>query len=470
MNAGDVDLVVDAELVDDGPGTELVVAAPRWVPTGKAAAALMGQLAEYDPDGRLSAEAAAMFRAGEADSTVDTMAYQFLRYLVWFHDPERPGYDRDMREGRQALPADKTTVQEWITANYTMKNAAGKLRGRNGQPYSPATVRLSLAAIARAHRRYFSRHTDELARYFQEHPGELEAAAARRGRDRGAMPTPTAHDDVVQTMKGYAKTWKRAGYREDVADSITVDELYAMVRTFDLSTVAGLRDAALMRLAADIGRRNAELMALNWADLKWQTPTLLVVTVPFSKTNQDAEAGDTAYVEADDGEDALCPELCTLLLLREWKELSAARGFTDGPVFRQVRGTGQARKDGGHRGVILPARMERKNYVDVVAMAARKARIDRDSAGDERKIVPHSLRVFMARRTLAAGGTIGQVCDQGGWSRNSPVVLRYDRQAAGEREGHTPGALIRRAERARRDEAAAAEAARVAAGGEAHSA
>lgn len=404
---------------------------------GKAAAALAGELERYDPAGRLSAAAAAMFAAGETQSTVDTMRYQFMRFCLWCYE-----HDRD------PLPADKTTIQEWIGANWEMRRSDGVKPGRHGQPYAPDTVRLSLAAIARAHRRYFSRNPGELARFFMDHPGELEAAAARKGRDRGAMPTPTAHEDVAQTMKGYARSWKQAGFTEDIADSITVDEMFAMVRTCDLETVHGIRDAFLLRLAAETGRRNSELMSLDWAHLKWQTPALLVVSVPFSKTNQDGSRDDKAYVEADD---FLEPALDTLALGLRWKRLCAAHGHVGGPVFRKTRGTGQARKDGQPRGVILPERMSRKNYQDVVAQAAHLSGIDRTHDGDVRKIVPHSLRVFMARRTLAAGGTIGQVCDQGGWSRKSPVVLRYDREAAGEREGSTPGALIRRAEQARLD-------------------
>lgn len=439
------DDVIEGELVDHGPpGTDMVeTPSALWIPKGKAAAALAGQLAQYDPEGRLSAAAKAMRAKGESESTVATMVYQFYRFCLWCYE-----------HGLDPLPTDRVTVMEWITANFTMKDIHGEYKGRKvgrrKQPYSPNTVRLSLAAIARAHRRYFSRNPDELARYYQRNLAELEAGAHRKGRNRGAMPTPTAHEDVVTTMRGYARDWKEAGYREDIAESITVDELFAMVRTFDLETVPGLRDAFLLRLAAEIGRRNSELMALNWSDLKWQTPTLLVVTVPYSKTNQEGAAGDKAYVEADD---FYCPELDTVLLGREWKELCASRGFTDGAVFRQVRGTGQRRKDGGHRGVILPDRMEKKNYVDVVAKAARDVGIDYDSAGDHRKIVPHSLRVFFAKRSLAAGVSIGTVCDQGGWSRNSPVVLRYDRDASREREGNTPGALIRRAAQAAREEA-----------------
>lgn len=447
--------VVEGTLVEiDGaqaaPPAELVPVSDRWMPKGKAAAALMGQLASYDKDGRLSAEAQAMYDAGEVESTANTMAYQFLRFVLWCYE-----------NNLEPLPTDKVTCQEWIAANYTMKRPDGKLRGRKGQPYAPATVRLSLSAIARAHRRYFTRNPAELARYFRDNPGELEAAAARRGRDRGAMPTPTAHEDVTRSMKGYAKQWKKAGYREDVADSITVDELYAMVRTCDIDlTVQGLRDAFLMRLASDIGRRNSELMSLDWADLRWVHSGLLRVTIPWSKTNQDATAGDVAPVEADT---FLEPSLDTLRLGLMWKEECASRGFKDGPVFRQVRGTGVRRKDGSRSGVILAARMTKKNYIDVVAQAARLSGVNLDAAGDIRHIVPHSLRVYFARRSFAAGVSIGVVCDTGGWSRSSPVVINYDRQAESEREGNTPGARIREAEQKRRD-AEAARAAAAAAG------
>lgn len=416
---------------------------PEWVPRGRAGDMIMselGKLAKYDPDRRLSAEAAEMFSEGIAESTVSTLGYQWLRVLVWCGET-----------GREHLPMTVQTVQEWMTANYTMKHPDGTLRGRKGQPYAPSTVRLSLAAIARAHRRYYSKHPEALARYYAENPGELDAAATRMGRHRGAMPSPTAHDDVVQHMKGYAKRWKRAGFREDLAATITVDDMFALVRTQDIDgTCVGLRNAFLFRLAAETGRRASDLTALDWSDLRWLSSTRLEVTIPYGKTNQEGEAGDTAYVDADETYE---PGLDTLLLGREWKELCASRGYTSGPVFRQCR-QGTRRKDGTRSGSILNARMTRKDYADQIAKAAKESGVDHDPVtGDLRKCTPHMFRVLMATSALGAGVSIGSVCDQGGWSRNSPVVLRYDRAA--KRDGESPGAYIRRAAEAARDAEAA---------------
>ncbi|MGK5677588.1 tyrosine-type recombinase/integrase [Actinoplanes sp. URMC 104] len=443
--------VVEGELVDDPPPTPSTALVhedeqrKRWTPTGKAAAALAGQLERYDPQGRLTAIAKMFYDKGESQSTVDTMRFQWMRFCLWCYEHKL-----------DPLPADAVTVHNWIGAHWEMRDVEGKKRGRKGQPYSPNTVRLSLAAIARAHRRYFTQNPAELARFFSENPGELEAAAARKGRDRGALPTPTAHQYVTQAMKGYAKEWYKHGFVEDVAASITVDEMYAMVRTCDLNTVWGIRDAFLMRLAADTGRRNSELMSLDWVHLKMLVTgdaedELLEVRIPLSKTNQDGSRSDKAYVSADT---TLHPELDTLKLMRMWKAVCAAQGFTSGPVFRKVRGTGQERKDGQPRGVIRDERMTRKNYQDIVAQAAHLSGVDIDPGDPEggyRRCVPHMFRVFMARRLLAAGGTIGQVCDQGGWSRNSPVVLRYDREADAERAENTAGAMIRAAELRRRE-------------------
>lgn len=440
------DDALDGELVPFEDVGE-VTPVRRWVPSGQAAAALAGKLERYDPQGLLSAEAEAMFELGEAQSTIDAMRFQWLRFGLWCHERSE-GATRSV-DVFEPLPANVRTLREWIAANYSMRYPDGTLRGRRGQPYAPATVRLSLAAIARAHRRWYARHPEELARFLQEHPGELEAGAMRQGRNRGALPTPTAHPDVVKQMRGYSRQWKKSGYTEDVVDSITVEEMYALVRSCELDTVPGLRDAFLMRLAADTGRRNSELMSLNWKHLAFRGD-LLVVTVPFSKVNQEGKAGDRAYVEADH---ELEPSLCTLVLGRRYRQLCQVRGFgrPGDPVFHKTRGTGQERKDGTLRGVILPERMTRKNFQDVVYQAAEVSGVRYDSDGEIRKITPHAFRVYLARRHLAAGGTIGALCDQGGWSRTSPVVLRYDREAAAEREENTSGALIRRAELERRE-------------------
>lgn len=393
----------------------------KWKPRGKAAEALAGRLGQVDPLGGLSAAAAEMYELGLNENTTQTYEYQWLRVLVWLGETEHvllpePGESQDVWWPRAAR-----TLVHWIADNYTMTRADGKLRGRKGQPYAPDTVRLSLWVVSRIFR--------------------------RRG-----LASPVHHPDVQTEMKGYGKKWKRAGFKEDAAESITPAELLAMLRTCDLNTVSGLRDAALMRIATECGRRNSELMALNWTDLTFLTPTSLRVNIPFSKTNQTGKGDDNAYIEADMdrwiGDQlvrAWAPEFDPLLLLREHREVCAGFGYdvTRGPVWRKCHGGGVKRADGTRSGVVLEERMTRKNYQDVVAAAARRSGVlFNPVTGEVRKIVPHSLRVYLVTEGSKAGVPLGVLCDQGGWSRKSPVVLGYQRQANRLGEDN-PGVQIR---------------------------
>lgn len=396
------------------------VTSVKWKPRGKAAEVLAGRLAQVDRLGGLSAAAAEMYELGLNDNTTQTYEYQWLRVLIWLGEtghvllPE-PGEAQDVWWPRAAR-----TLVHWIADNYTMTRKDGRLRGLKGQPYAPDTVRLSLWVVSRIFR--------------------------RRG-----LASPVHHPDVQTEMKGYAKKWKRAGYKENAAESITPDELLRMLAVCDLNTVAGLRDACLMRIATECGRRNSELMALNWTDLTFLSPTQLRINIPFSKTNQTGRSDDNAYIEADV---VWAPEFDPLLLLRELREVTAGFGHEveRGPVFLKCHG-GAKRADGTRSGVMLPERMTRKNYQDVVTAAARRSGVlFNPVTGEVRKIVPHSLRVYLVTEGSRAGVPLGVLCDQGGWSRKSPVVIGYQRQA-NRLDEDNPGVRIRTAVMERRQRA-----------------
>jgi integrase len=362
-------------------------------------------LAGSDPDEQVDAATEELYWEGIPENTRAIYAYQWKRFVNWCGDesngPPHP---------RESMPATPQTVAKYVEAHQWMRNAAGKLAGLHGQPYAPDTVRLALAVISVAHKSH-------------------------------GLLSPTSDRLVITTMRGYARRWKKAGHRTAEAYAPSPAEVMSMVRTFDLETVAGLRDALLMRLHLAMGRRNSELMALDWRDLRFQGHDRLVVHIPFSKTNVDGERDDYAMVEADT---VWHPETCPLVLLREWRDLCSARGIAGGAVLRKVHG-GAKRLDGTRSGVILEDRMDRRNYQDVVTKAAKLSSVDRDPVtGQPRKIVPHSLRAAFATFAAEIGIPLGVVCDQGGWSRSSPVVLKYQRQ--GNRWGdNNPASAMARA-------------------------
>lgn len=366
-----------------------------------------------DPETVLDPETEALYWEGIPEATRTIYTYQWMRFVRWCGDdtlgPPHPV---------ESIPATPETVAKYIRAHMTWENAQGRLAGRNGQPYAPDTVRLALAVISVAHKAH-------------------------------GLASPTGTDVVIKAMRGYARRWSRGNYRRAVAYAPTPEEIIAMCQTCDLTTVAGLRDALLIRLQGECGRRNSELMDLDLADLSFPTPYQVVIRIRFSKTNQDGDRPDVVMIEADrditlpDGNvvRAWHPEFCPVTLLREYVQLLRSRGYDSGALFRKIH-SGQRAKT-GYSGKILPERMDRKNYQDVITRCARLAGIDHDpETGEPREVVPHSLRAAFATNGSAAGVPLGILCDQGGWSRSSPVVLVYQR--AGNRwDENNPGRAIR---------------------------
>lgn len=428
----------DEEVVDGEVVPETTVERRDWKlpPAGTLATARAANRGQLGPGYQISEETDELRREGIPDNTKETKAYQLGRYIAWCGNealgPPHPREPLDEDPDRAVV-----TVMDYIRAHWgmTRRDEQGRTvgRGRNGQPYAPDTVRLALAVISN---------------FYQRH---------------GKLP-PTHHPEVHETMRGYARRWKRAGYRPDKAHPLSPEEVVAMCRECDRTTAAGIRDAALMRLCGDVGRRNSEMLELTDVDLSWESHDVLLVTFPFGKTNKDDdEDPDTVLVEADvdrigpDGEviPAFAPDVCPLKLLGEWLDLRRERGFTSGPIFNAVH-SGTRRKDGTASGKILPAKMTRKAFQDIVAkyakravvvdpMTGQKRAVDQDPrSGRKRQIVPHSFRAGMATAAEAAGVPITAVADRGGWARESPVILGYFRQtrARGERN---PAVAIRRA-------------------------
>lgn len=374
-----------------------------------------------NPDDYVSPETDAQYMRGVPLSTRTIYASQWNRFVAWCVD-ERNGPPHP----REYLPATVATVREYIRAHWdwtrTLDDGSVVFAGLGGQRYSPNTVKLAVKVISIVHQGF------------------------------GHVP-PTKHPDVRRQMRGYVKDWKKPalGYRTAAADAISPEGLLAMIATCDMGTVAGLRDALLLRLAFDTGRRNSELTSLTWGNLKWLDDRRMLVTFPLSKTNQDGD-DDTVGVEADDGENAWAPDTCPVLLAREWRELCATRGLSVGPgdpVFREVHG-GQRRKV-GISGAIYDKPMTRGAFQDVVTIRAAAAGVDVDPVtGDHLKIVPHSIRHSFALEGDRDGVPIHLLADRGGWSRTSPTILGY--MASRKKWGEDNAAVRMRAAEVRRRE------------------
>lgn len=352
-------------------------------------------LAGRDPDDYLSAEAEALYWRGIPQSTQDIYTRQWGRFVDWCSRQPSP---------RAHMPARPATLIEYINAHWkwprpesrpcTKEAHQGRecYAGHGCQPYAPETARLALKVISIAHHGF----------------GHV---------------SPTKDRGVRSTWRQYRDEWGARGYKTAEADMLTPDEVLRMVATCDLDTVGGIRDCLLIRLAADCGRRNQELLAVDWHNVRWVDDRRIVVTFPFSKVKRDGKPDEVGF-ETDD---IWAPDSDPVRMFREYRELAAARGLDvqRGPVFVEAR-MGRRRKVGISGVLVAGQRMTRRAFQDMIVMRAEAAGVHVDPvSGDVRRIRPHSFRHFVAEELLAAGVPLQRVNRRIGWAKDSTMALRY---------------------------------------------
>ena len=152
-------------------------------------------------------------------------------------------------------------------------------------------------------------------------------------------------------------------------------------------TLAGLRDAAMIRLMSDCLLRISEVVAVNGGDLKERT-----LTLKASKTDQKG-TGERLYI---------CD--ATQHVLRQYRERA---NITRGALFRHIR-------RGDH---IQPTRLHPHSARRIIKKRA-------DHAGVEGFISGHSLRVGSAVSLAQAGATVVDMQVAGRW-KSSQMPAHY---------------------------------------------
>ena len=160
-------------------------------------------------------------------------------------------------------------------------------------------------------------------------------------------------------------------------------------------TLAGLRDAAMIRLMSDCLLRIGEVVAVNVADLKEKT-----LLVGSSKTDQEG-SGESLYV---------CD--MTRRVIAEYLHLA---GITDGALFRHIR-------RGDH---IQLTRLHPHSARRIIQKRSRAAGVDGFISG-------HSLRVGSAVSLAQAGATVVDMQVAGRW-KSSQMPAHYAKAELAER-------------------------------------
>lgn len=245
-------------------------------------------------------------------------------------------------------------LSDVLLANYiTVLHETGK---------SPATIAQAIAAV-----KWQLKHQSQESINFSITQATL-AGIRREGRDRGRGQVDGLIWQDVERVCIYAET-------ED--------------------TLAGLRDAAMIRLMSDCLLRISEVVAVNVGDLKKTTLLLRA-----SKTDQEG-AGEALYVCA-----------ATRKVLNQYRERA---GLTRGALFRHIR-------RGDH---IQSNRLNPHSARRIIKKRAAHAGVDGFISG-------HSLRVGSAVSLAQAGATVVDMQVAGRW-KSSQMPAHYAKAELAER-------------------------------------
>ena len=246
------------------------------------------------------------------------------------------------------------TLSDQLLANYiTALHETGK---------SPATIGQAVAAV-----KWQLKHQSQKSINFPITQATL-AGIRREGRDRGRGQVDGLIWQDVERVCIYAETE---------------------------GTIAGLRDAAMIRLMSDCLLRISEVVAVNVGDLKERT-----LTIRSSKTDQEG-ASESLYI---------CEP--TRKVLKRYRERAE---ITDGAVFRHIR---------------------RGDHIQTNRITAHSARrIIKKRAADagvRGSISGHSLRVGSAVSLAQAGATVVDMQVAGRW-KSSEMPAHYAKAELAER-------------------------------------
>ena len=246
------------------------------------------------------------------------------------------------------------TLSDTLLANYiTELHRADK---------SPATIAQAVAAV-----KWQFKHQSQESINFPITQATL-AGIRREGKDRGRGQVDGLIWQDVERVCVYAETE---------------------------GTLAGLRDASMIRLMSDCLLRISEVVAVNVGDLKETT-----LTVRVSKTDQEG-TGETLYV---------CD--ATRNVLAQYRETA---GITRGALFRHIR-----RGDN-----IQPTRLHPHSARRIIKKRATDACVEGFISG-------HSLRVGSAISLAQAGATVVDMQVAGRW-KSSQMPAHYAKAELAER-------------------------------------
>ncbi len=308
----------------------------------------------------VSEAAAERVRQGRAEATTSAYESHWGRYVKWCAE-----------EGRTPLPCTAHTFLEYANHLMTRDLAASTIVG-------------ATTAIRDRHR-------------------------------RAGYPAPEM-DAVRLALVSYGRARAATGRRRKRAAALTIEDLGVMIEACDRTTVAGVRDRALLVLGWAMMGRRSEIAALDIADIH-SDPNGLIVYVAFSKTDQSGEGVEVPipyWARA---------EACPVRLVQAWIDLLASRGHTTGPLFRRVDRHGRLSGEPGFAGRNGDTPRIAGQAVDVI-LKRRACEADLPALPE---LSAHSLRAGGATGARLLGGDTLEITRIGRWIDGSKSALGYFR-------------------------------------------
>lgn len=211
-------------------------------------------------------------------------------------------------------------------------------------------------------------------------------------------PDAATHPAVSAVVQGARRTVGVATRHERAP--LLVDDVARMVAALG-DCAAGDRDRALLLVGFGAGLRRSELVALDVADLTFDSRGV-ALRIRRSKTDQ---AGAGRIVALPYGRAATCP----VRALRAWLDRAS---ITAGPVFRRVTRSQQVGAE----------RLTDRAVALVIKGVAERAGLDPE------RLAGHSLRAGLVTSAVLAGASAQDVMRQTG-HRSEAMVRRYTRVA-----------------------------------------
>ncbi|MFD9496869.1 tyrosine-type recombinase/integrase [Streptomyces sp. NPDC060005] len=323
------------------------------------------EVVHSDRDRHLSPETIAAIQASVAESTRRAYGSDRAAFSTWC-----------AAEDRTTVPASGETMAEWV------RHLTVTPRERTGRPAGPSTIERAMSAVSSWH----------------------EEQGRPKPNMRGARAVLNAYKDQLAVDKAEAAQARQA-------TAALPPQIRAMLADVDRTTLAGMRNAALVLIGFATAARVSELAAL---DLAAATETDHGYDVTLYRKKVRKHTPNPILYGTD-------PATCPVRALRAYLAALAAAGRTDGPLFVRIDRWDRIAPPLTRRGHPIgdpSGRMTAEAAAEVIERLAVAANLSGDWSG-------HSLRRGFATAARAAGHDPLEIARAGGWVDGSRVLARY---------------------------------------------